>query len=121
MGVSKTDFVRGLQCPKMLWLDSHRPEEKIIPEEVRIKLDEGNVFGDGAMGIFGEYTETTCYRADGRLDYKGMIEKTSECLKDGTPVICEAAFSWYGNYCAADILKKISAFRAFCSKSAAWR
>ena len=38
MGVSKTDFVRGLQCPKMLWLDSHRPEEKINPEEVQIKL-----------------------------------------------------------------------------------
>ena len=106
MGVSKTDFVRGLQCPKMLWLDSHRPEEKIIPEEVQIKLDEGNAFGDRAMNIFGAYVETTCYRADGRLDYKRMLEKTSECLKDGTPVICEAAFSWYGNYCAADILKK---------------
>ena len=40
MGVSKTDFVRGLQCPKMLWLDSHRPEEKIIPEEVPIERHE---------------------------------------------------------------------------------
>ena len=42
MGVTKTDFVRGLQCPKMLWLDSHKPLEKIIPEAVQKRLDEGN-------------------------------------------------------------------------------
>lgn len=65
MGVSKTDFVRGLQCPKMLWLDSHRPELKIIPEEVQRRLDAGNEFGDRAMGIFGAYVETTLYRPDG--------------------------------------------------------
>ena len=38
MGVTKTDFVRGLQCPKMLWLDSHKPLEKIIPEAVQKRL-----------------------------------------------------------------------------------
>ena len=70
------------------------------------RLDEGNEFGDKAMGLFGEYVETTAYRADGRLDYKKMLETTERCLLAGVPVICEAAFSWYGNYCAADILKK---------------
>lgn len=106
MGVSKTDFVRGLQCPKMLWLDSHRPELKIIPEEVQRRLDAGNEFGDEAMGIFGEYRETTCYRPDGRLDFAQMIARTQEWLKEGIPVVCEAAFSYRGNYCAADILRK---------------
>lgn len=108
MGVTKTDFVRGLQCPKMLWLDSHKPEEKIIPEAVRRRLDLGNEFGDKAMSIFGDYVEATVYRPDGRLDYAAMIEKTRRCLLAGTPVVCEAAFSLYGNYCAADILKKTS-------------
>lgn len=106
MGVTKTDFVRGLQCRKMLWLDSHKPQEKIIPEEVQKRLDAGNEFGDGAMGMFGEYVETTAYRPDGRLDYAAMLKKTEECLLAGVPVVCEAAFSWYGNYCAADILRK---------------
>lgn len=108
MGITKTDFIRGLQCKKMLWLDSHRPELKQIPEETRKRLDEGNAFGDGAMGIFGEYTETTVFRDDGsgRLDYAAMIEKTKECLGRGVAVVCEAAFSWRGNYCAADILRK---------------
>ncbi len=106
MPVSKTDFVRALQCEKMLWLDAHAPEYKIIPPEVQARLDAGNAFGDAAMGIFGDFTETTTYKADGRLDFAAMLKKTQTLLEENTPVICEAAFSWYGNFCAADILKK---------------
>ena len=106
MGVTKTDFMRGMQCPRMLWLDAHRPQEKVIPPEVQQRLDEGNEFGDRAMGMFGPYVETTAYREDGRLDYAEMLRRTQECLEDGTPVICEAAFSRYGDYCAVDILRR---------------
>ena len=35
MGVTKTDFMRGMQCPRMLWLDKHHPELKVIPPEVK--------------------------------------------------------------------------------------
>ena len=106
MPISKTDFVRGLQCEKMLWLDSHMPELKIIPPEVQARLDAGNEFGDNAMGIFGEFTETTTFREDGRLHFAAMLEKTRLLLENDTRVICEASFSWYGNFCAADILRK---------------
>lgn len=106
MPISKTDFIRGLQCEKMLWLDAHAPEHKIIPPEVQAKLDAGNEFGDAAMSIFGQFVETTTFRDDGRLHFAAMIEKTKECLENGTPVVCEASFTWYGNFCAADILKK---------------
>ena len=106
MPVSKTDFVRYTQCEKMLWLDAHAPEYKIIPPEVQARLDAGNEFGDKAMGIFGAFVETTAYKADGRLDYAAMIKRTQELLASGENVVCEGAFSWYGNYCAADILKK---------------
>lgn len=106
MGVTKTDFMRGMQCPRMLWLDAHRPQEKIIPPEVQQRLDEGNEFGDRAMGMFGPYEETTAYREDGRLDYAAMIRRTQECLEAGTQVICEAAFSRYGDYCAVDLLRR---------------
>ncbi len=106
MPISKTDFVRGLQCEKMLWLDAHQPELKIIPPEVQARLDAGNDFGDGAMGIFGPFVETTVKKADGKLDYEAMLQKTQTLIATGEEVICEAAFSWYGNYCAADILKK---------------
>ena len=106
MPISKTDFIRGLQCEKMLWLDAHAPEHKIIPPEVQAKLDAGNEFGDQAMGIFGAFVETTVLREDGRLYFAKMIEKTQTLLQQRTPVICEAAFTWYGNFCAVDILRQ---------------
>ena len=106
MPISKTDFIRGLQCEKMLWLDAHAPEYKIIPPEVQAKLDAGNEFGDQAMGIFGDYVETTTLREDGRLYFAKMLEKTQTLLAEHTPIICEASFTWYGNFCAADILRQ---------------
>ena len=106
MPISKSDFIRALQCEKMLWLDSHKPEEKIIPPNIQARLEQGNAFGDIAMGIFGEFKETTCFKPDGRLDYAQMIKTTALLLAKQTPVICEGAFSWLGNFCATDILKK---------------
>ena len=26
----ETDYIRVMQCPKMLWLDKHKPEKRII-------------------------------------------------------------------------------------------
>lgn len=107
MGVTKTDFMRGMQCPKMLWLDKHRPEEKVIPPEIQEKLDAGNDFGDKAMSIFGDYVEVTSFKPNGFLDYKAMIEKTKACLEDDVGVICEGSFTYYNNFCSVDILRKV--------------
>ena len=110
MAITKTDFMRGMQCPKMLWLDKHKPSLKIIPPEVQQRLEAGNDFGDRAMSMFGDYEEMTVYRPGTTIpDKKAMIAKTLEHLEKGTPVICEAAFSNYNNYCAADILRKTEA------------
>ncbi len=107
MGISKTDFMRGMQCVKMLWLDKHKPNLKVIPPVVQKRLDAGNDFGDRAMAMFGDYEEMTVYRPGTTIpDTKAMVEKTKEHLAFGTPVICEAAFVNYNNYCAADILRK---------------
>ena len=108
MGVTKTDFVRGMQCPRMLWLDKHHPECKRIPPEVQRKLDKGNEFGDRAMGMFGPYTEVReYYPGTTRPDKKRMARKTLDLLDSGVPIICEAAFmDDVGNYCAVDILRK---------------
>ena len=107
MGITKTDFMRGMQCQKMLWLDKHKPKLKIIPPEIQQRLDAGNEFGDRAMGMFGDFEEMTVYRPGTRIpNKKAMAEKTAEHLEMGTPVICEAAFIYYNNYCAADILRK---------------
>lgn len=107
MGITKTDFMRGMQCPKMLWLDKHRPDLKVIPPEIQEKLDAGNEFGDRAMSMFGDYEEMTVYLPGRKIpNKKAMVAKTAEHLAKGTPVICEAAFIYYNNYCAVDILRK---------------
>ena len=107
MGITKTDFMRGMQCRKMLWLDKHKPSLKIIPPEIQERLDAGNEFGDRAMSMFGDYEEMTVYRPGTQIpDKKAMAAKTAEHLAKGTNVICEAAFINYNNYCAVDILRK---------------
>ncbi len=107
MGITKTDYMRGMQCPRMLWLDKHRPEYKVIPPEVKEKLDAGNEFGDKAMGLLGPFVEVTTLKENGMLDYSQMVEKTKACLSFGEVNICEASFSFYGNFCAVDILHKV--------------
>ena len=110
MGITKTDFMRGMQCRKMLWLDKHKPSLKVIPPEIQKRLDAGNDFGDRAMSMFGDYEEMTVYRPGTTIpDTKAMVARTTEHLEKGTPVICEAAFIYYNNYCAVDILRKTEA------------
>ena len=107
MGITKTDFMRGMQCQKKLWMDKHKPNLKVIPPQIQQRLDAGNEFGDRAMGMFGEFREMTVYRPGTKIpDKKKMLANTQRHLKLGTPVICEAAFSNYNNYCAVDILRK---------------
>ena len=110
MAITKTDFMRGMQCPKMLWLDKHKSHLRVIPPEIQARLDAGNDFGDRAMGMFGPYEEMTVYRPGTTIpDKKAMLEKTRDALAREVPVICEAAFSNYNNYCAADLLRKTEA------------
>ena len=83
MPISKTDFIRGLQCKKMLWLDAHCPENRIIPPEVQEKLNAGNEFGDKAMGIFGEFIEIREYANRARptpQDALEVVEKIEQVL-----------------------------------------
>lgn len=106
MAISKTDYIRGLQCQRMLWLDKNRPDKKIIPPEVLERLSAGNDFGDKAMAIFGEnFIEVTTYKDDGKLDYRTMIKKTEQLISVEQKIICEASFSYLGNFCSVDILK----------------
>ena len=107
MAITKTDFMRGMQCRKMLWLDKHKPGLRVIPPEIQARLDAGNDFGDRAMGMFGPYEEMTVYLPGKQIpDKKAMLAKTRDALSRGVSVICEAAFSNYNNYCAVDILRK---------------
>ena len=108
MSISKTDFMRGMQCPKMLWLDAHKPERKVIPLETQRRLDRGNDFGDKAMAMFGPFEEMTEYLPNTKyLNKRKMVLKTKHHLELGTENICEASFDFNGFFCAVDILHRV--------------
>ena len=90
---------------KIAWLRQYKPEEATIDDMVQARFDAGNVVGDLAMGLFGDFVEVTTYNGE-KLDLPKMIEKTVVEMEKGTENICEASFSYNGLYCAVDILKK---------------
>lgn len=103
---SKSKYTTFIQCPKMLWLKTYHPELAIEDSSVQDRMTKGNIIGDLAMQLFGEFTEVTAYDANGALNLSKMIENTNECLKNGTENICEASFSSGGLFCSCDILRK---------------
>ena len=106
MRLSKSKYCRLWQCPKQLWLDTYHPELQAEDLSREDRMAAGNEVGDLAMGMFGDFTEVTVLKADGRLDISAMIDKTRECVAAGVENICEASFSFDGLYCAVDILRK---------------
>jgi len=103
--LSKSKYCGLWQCPKIAWLRQYKPEAATIDESIQARFETGNVVGDLAMGLFGDYVEVTAYKEE-KLDLQKMIDKTSEEMDKGTANICEASFSYNGLYCAVDILRK---------------
>ena len=54
MIISKSKYCRGYQCPKMLWMDEHKPQEakKMLDDSV---FRTGNEVGELARCYFGQY------------------------------------------------------------------
>ena len=100
LGLSKSKYCRGVQCPKILWMDIYKPEEAedVLPEEV---MANGNKVGDFARRYFGQYD-----LVEFDYDKSVMTEKTRQLMEAGSENIAEAAFLVDGLYCAVDILHK---------------
>ena len=57
MNLSKSRYTRGTQCPKMLWMEAHRPELYDASIMNQAVLAAGNEVGDLAMGYYGDFVE----------------------------------------------------------------
>lgn len=106
MYLSKSKYCRLWQCAKQLWLDTNHPELQAADPSREERMTTGNEVGDLAMGLFGDFTEVTVLKEEGRPDITAMIDKTRLCIDAGAENICEASFSYDGLYCAVDILRK---------------
>lgn len=96
---SKSKFVLFYGCHKRLWLEHYKSEYKegTLNEQ---QLINGNLIGDLAMNLFGDY-----YLAETLdNDLKLQAENTVKAIEEEKRVICEAAFIYKNHYCAVDIL-----------------
>ncbi len=100
MNLSKSKYCNGIQCPKMLWLDKYKPEEK---EELNNQavFDNGNDVHELARKLFGEDINIAFNE-----DLSQMIKDTQEAMKKENAIITEASFNYNNNFCSVDILKK---------------
>ena len=107
MYLSKSIYVNVWKCPKGAWIHRYHPEWAAVTGAQQARFDTGHEVGDIAQGMFGPFVDVTAYKEDGvTLDKSEMIRRTAEEMEKGTPVICEAAFSYEGLYCAVDLLRK---------------
>ncbi len=106
MYLSKSIYVRVWSCPKGAWINRYHPEAVPQGEGKLARFRTGDEVGELARGLFGPSVNVTAYKDGDKLDLSRMIERTRREMDQGTPVICEASFSFEGLYCAVDLLKK---------------
>jgi len=101
MNLSKSQYVRGLQCHKSLWLYKLRRELKSEPDaQTQNRFDTGHEVGGIAKDLFPGGVEI----AHDPGNYQGMIEQTARLINEGVDVIYEASFREQGVFIMADIL-----------------
>jgi len=101
--LSKTLYMRGLQCPKSLWLDRKQPEVRTAPPpDLIARWEAGNEVGLYAQLLFPGGVEIPF---DG-LTRVQQLGATKDLLAKGAQTIYEATFSHEGVFVRADILRK---------------
>lgn len=106
-GLSKSSFIRGCQCPKALYLHKYAEIHEVARDELDASTEA--IFATGhRVGELAQQRHPGGKNAqpeDGTSWGPG-IENTAQWMKDGEPVIYEAAFSYNGLFCACDIVVK---------------
>ena len=103
--LSKSKYCAFSQCPKRLWLQTYRPELSEENTALDARMETGNEVGDLAMGLFGDFTEVTVHKEDGRLDLAHMIAHTQDLfprIKDLPPEEQAIARKNLLQYCKLD-------------------
>lgn len=102
--ISKSSFIRGMQCPKSLWLHLNQPDDRDeISDQQQQIFDTGHNIGSLAQQLFPGGIDAS------RGDHSKIFEAvsyTKDLITSGQPVIYEAAFSDGETLCYMDILVK---------------
>ena len=98
--LSKSKYLSGLQCPKLLWHQYNAPQEIPPPDaSAQAIFDTGHEVGALAQKLFPGGEEVAWN--DG--DFQGTLTQTKELIKK-RKIVYEASFSANNAYARADIL-----------------
>ncbi len=104
--ISKSQYLKGLQCTKSLWLYRHRKDlaPEITPDKQAL-FDTGSAIGELAKQYFSKGVEVT----NDYWDVQGAVEATKSYIKRGEASIFEATalHPIDGGYSRIDILKHV--------------
>ena len=64
--------------PEESLLKVFKPEEATVDAGVQARFEQGNVVGDLAMQLFGDFKEAHAELPDGKLDLAKMVEQPSQ-------------------------------------------
>ena len=102
--LSKSTFIRGLQCEKSLYLYKHHYNLKDpISPSLQITFDQGTKIGVLAQNLFPNGTDVS---PDNHFKMVESVGKTLECINSGESIIYEATFIYDDVLSAIDILVK---------------
>ncbi|MFW6019694.1 MAG: hypothetical protein ACOCPM_03860 [Bacteroidales bacterium] len=116
--LSKSTFIRALQCEKSLYLHKKRPflRDKLSAEQ-RAKFDRGTHIGEIARELFPGGINLA---PKGPSQYQPAVSKTAKAIDEGQEVIYEATFQYDKILVILDILVyKNGKFYAYEVKSSA--
>src|SRR5262245_9911933 len=105
MTLSKSRFVTGIQCHRLLWWKVHEPNAKELePNKVmRDLFDQGRQVGEIARTLYPDGVLINLpYNA-----YAKRVAATRHAMEDGVPAIFEASFEHDGTFVAIDVLEKV--------------
>jgi hypothetical protein len=103
-GLSKSSFLRGLNCPKSLFLSKYHPELKDeISDSQLVVFARGTEIGVLARSLFPGGVDAGRGESETLTD---TLRKTREAIESGATIIYEAAFQFDGIYVAVDVLVK---------------
>lgn len=103
MHLSKTDYNRYLQCPRLLWLSKNRKELAAKPDEVQQAIfDQGHLVESYADKMFEKRTKEESVTIEGWYE-KGQKEMQNH-INQGKKLIFQANALPKDLYCKGDIL-----------------
>ena len=100
--LSKSKYLIGLQCPKLLWYN-YNAKDQIPPIDPRTQsiFDQGHEVGNLAQSLFPEGI-----KVEEEIDFEKVVARSQSLVKERKPLF-EAGFRYENTYARVDILDPV--------------